>query len=146
MVVSKEVFKCEECKYFIYNWSYLKQYIDLIYNVVRLYKCFFCDYVGKRSYFLREYFIVYFNERFYICFYCNVIFRKKGYLINYEKLYKKLVKCLICIEWFLSLEIEVYMLEKYNVRKFLLCDICKFMVLDVFIFNKYMEFYYIIDS
>lgn len=146
MVVSKEVFKCEECKYSTHNRSYLKQHIDLIHNAVRLYKCPFCDYAGKRSHSLREHLIVHSNERPYTCPHCNATFRKKGHLTNHEKLHKKSVKCPICTEWFPSSEIEVHMLEKHNARKFLLCDICKFMALDVPTFNKHMESHHTTDS
>ncbi|XP_048751903.2 zinc finger protein 507-like [Ostrea edulis] len=139
MVVSKDVFKCEECKYSTHNRSYLKQHVDLIHNAVRLYKCPFCDYAGKRSHSLREHLIVHSNERPYTCSHCNATFRKKGHLTNHEKLHKKSVKCPICSEWFQSSEIENHMLEKHNARKFLLCDICKFMALDVPTFNNHME-------
>ena len=139
MVVSKEVFKCGECKYSTHNRSYLKQHVDLIHNAVRLYKCPFCDYAGKRSHSLREHLIVHSNERPYTCPHCNATFRKKGHLTNHEKLHKKSVKCPICSEWYPSSEIEIHMLEKHNARKFLLCDICKFMALDVPTFNKHME-------
>ncbi|XP_061162998.1 zinc finger protein 236-like [Saccostrea echinata] len=145
MVVSKEVFKCGECKYSTHNRSYLKQHVDLIHNAVRLYKCPFCDYAGKRSHSLREHLIVHSNERPFTCPHCNATFRKKGHLTNHEKLHKKSVKCPICTEWFQSSEIEKHMLEKHNARKFLLCDICKFMALDVPTFNKHMESHHTTD-
>lgn len=126
-LIGKRVMKCLYCDfYFMKNGLDFQCYI-WVYEGVKFFKCFLCEYVICSKSNFKVYMNCYSIEKIYLCDMCGKKFKLKGILKSYKFFYivdGKQFKCMVC-DYIVVQKLQLlWYMEQYVFFKFFCCVYC----------------------